>query len=136
MSDLQLALEVYKIAASSLNDLWTAFSVVSLGVLGFLYKGKEMPETPATRLFAMAYLVFGLGNDFAIRNTQRTLVSAAVEMRNRSGCAITWTEGQKGVCAIRPNSVNQVQTYQGGVSLLVLLGILVPPWLARRGDTR
>ena len=131
---LKTALEVYKIAAASLKDLWTAFTVVTLGLVGFVYKSDRPPRPLALAALTLAFAGFITGNHIAVRETQRTLFASAAALRSVRDCnRMIGAEMQAyAECALQPARVERVRWFHGlTAGFVVLMGTCRTPTPAR-----
>lgn len=122
-SEIATALELYKASVQSLNALWSFFSVVSLGLVGFLAGGEKLPVL--THVFVgVAFSLFSIANHIAIAHQHGVLVAAAEVLRQytMSGASDSYKELTQ---ALRARGLMPVRLFHIVFSVIVLIIILV-----------
>ena len=78
MDELKPLMDLFNAQTGIINTLWNIFVVVSLGVLGFVLKEKDLRENWMIKLaFSFAFIIFAYGNLQAISRSQAILVATS-----------------------------------------------------------
>ena len=130
-SDLKTLLDMYNTQVSANNALWTFFSVVALGVLGFVYKGGIEPTSRAARLtMSLGFLVFAVGHQTVILRAQRLLVATVGFLQSR---AAEVPGGYRPILqAMEATPVWKMQFFHSLLIVGVLAAIWIPTILRRQ----
>ena len=97
--DYTTLLAVFRDHTSVVNTLWGIFQVVSLALLGFVYKEEHL-RTNWLALLALsaAFLVFAFGNQAAMTRSQQVLVAVVCQMNNNQALdSVNEKSGMKAV---------------------------------------
>ena len=128
MLDYTTLFTVYRDHTSVVNTLWGIFQVVSLALLGFVYKEQHL-RTNGFALVALsaAFLVFAMGNQAAMTRSQRVLVAVVSQMSEQAPGVVPETSGVKAVLAAhRARSLGDMRRDHSAFMIGVVLIIWVP----------
>lgn len=79
-----VALDLYKHSASSVDSLWTIYSGVVLGLVGYILGSKAVPGRAKVGL-GVGFFVFALSNAWALWHSQATCAAAVDAIHDLSG---------------------------------------------------
>jgi hypothetical protein len=122
-TEIATALELYKASVQSLNALWSFFSVVSLGLVGFLAGGEKL--SVLTHVFVgVAFSLFSTANHIAIAHQHGVLVAATEALRQytMNGASDSYKELAQ---ALKAKGLMPVRLFHIIFSVIVLVIILV-----------
>jgi hypothetical protein len=125
-------LEVYKVAADALRDLWAAYSLAALAFVGFVFRDGKLPSRQSLQALSIAFTAFAAGNSLALHKSQSTLVAAASVIQESYRCDLPDARRLVAACALEPNSVGVVMTFYLVTVVLFLLAVWVPRTRADR----
>lgn len=123
-------MDLFNAQTGTVNILWNIFVAVSLGVLGFVLKEKDLRENWKIKLvFAMGFIIFAIGNLTAISRSQEILVAISATLRNPA--KTNQTEYRPVLEAYKAQSVFNIQRGHLIFSAIVVLAMWVPDIVAR-----
>jgi hypothetical protein len=128
-------MELFNSQTSTVNNLWNIFIAVSLGVLGFVLKEKDLRENWKIKLaFSVGFIIFAMGNLRAITRSQEILVAIS----NTLGKAARThpTDYRLVLEAYQAPSVFNIQSSHVIFSAIVVLVIWIPDIVARLQRSR
>ncbi|HWM25636.1 MAG TPA: hypothetical protein VNP98_12500 [Chthoniobacterales bacterium] len=124
-------MDLFNAQTGTVNILWNIFVAVSLGVLGFVLKERDLRENRKIKLaFSIGFIIFAIGNLTAITRSQEILVAISDILRN-AATKITQTEYRSVFEAYSAQSVSQIKTGHRVISAIIVLGIWLPDIAAR-----
>jgi hypothetical protein len=131
-------MDLFNAQTGTVNILWNIFVAVSLGVLGFVLKEKDLRENWKIRLaFSVGFIIFALGNLTAISRSQGILVAISDTLRK---AAESQTEYRPLLEAYKAQSVENIQRGHLIITSLLVLVMWLPSIAAkvqkRRGATK
>jgi hypothetical protein len=120
---IEKLLDLYNTQNAALNTLWNFLSIISLGILGFVYKDKESRENWRVKIgLSIGYLLFSIGNLFALRKGQEIVIALSNAIKAAA------TDSSLNSDVLRAHSaitVFEITLYQ-----LIMLGVvLLAIWL-------
>lgn len=123
-------MDLFNAQTGTVNILWNIFVVVSLGVLGFVLKEKDLRENWKIKLaFSIGFIIFAFGNIEAILRSQRILVAISDTLCNAA--ANNQSEYRSVLEAYKAQSVHKIQRGHLVMSALVVLVMWLPDIAAR-----
>src|SRR4028118_1491289 len=118
-------MDLFNAQTGTVNILWNIFVAVSLGVLGFVLKEKDLRENRKIKLlFSIGFIIFAIGNLTAITRSQEILVALSNALRKAA--QNNQTEYRPVLEAYRAQSVFNIQRGHLIFSALVVLAIWLP----------
>ena len=123
-------MDLFNAQTGTVNILWNIFVAVSLGVLGFVLKEKDLRENWKIKLaFSIGFIIFAIGNLTAITRSQEILVAISNTLRNAA--KTNQTEYRSVLDAYKAQSVFNIQRGHLIFSAIVVLTIWLPDIAAR-----
>jgi hypothetical protein len=124
-------LDLYNAQTGTVNILWNIYVVVSLGVLGFVLKEKDLRENRAIKwVFSIGFCLFAFGNLAAITRSQEILVAISETIR----AASSQSKYPSVLEAFKAQNVFVIQRGHCIISFLVVVAIWLPNWIERRRE--
>ncbi len=118
-------MDLFNAQTGTVNILWNIFAAVSLGVLGFVLKEKDLRENWKIKLaFSVGFVLFAIGNITAIARSQEILVAISEVLQK--GARTSQTEFSSVLEAYKAQSVFDIRKGHGIISLIIVLGIWLP----------
>ena len=127
--DYKTLLSVYMDHTSVVNTLWGIFHVVSLALLGFVYREQPLRQNwLALLFFSVAFLVFTYSNQRAMARSQQVLVAVVEQMGNEQMLeAVPEESGMRSVLrAHKARCKDQMKRDHSALSIGVALIVWVP----------
>jgi len=117
-------LDLYNTQNGAINTLWNFLSIVSLGLLGFVYKDKESREDWRVKIgLSIGYILFSIGNLVALRRAQGITVAISNAINAAATDTSVTSEVLKAHLAI---TVFDITVYQLIIVGVVLLAMWLP----------
>ena len=124
-------MDLFNAQTGTVNILWNIFVVVSLGVLGFVLKEKDLRENWKVKLaFSIGFILFAFGNIEAISRSQEILVAISDTLR-KAAANNNQSEYRSVLEAYKAQSVHVIQRGHRIMSVLVVLLMWLPDIAAR-----
>lgn len=112
-------------ATDKVNTLWNFLAIVILGILGFVYKDKQMRENSTVKLgLSIGFAFFAIGNFMAISDAQRVSFALGEFLRN-SAPKVDPAFGLI-LSSYKAINVGEIQVFHVSLDLLVLFAIWLP----------
>jgi len=124
-------MDLFNAQTGTVNILWNIFVVVSLGVLGFVLKEKDLRENWKIKLaFSIGFILFAFGNIEAILRSQGILVAISDTLAS-AAANNNQSEYRPVLEAYKAQSVHTIQRGHRIMSALVVLLMWLPNIAAR-----
>lgn len=123
-------MDLFNAQTGTVNILWNIFVAVSLGVLGFVLREKDLRENWKIKLaFSIGFILFAFGNVEAILRSQGILVAISDTLTNAA--ANNQSEYRSVLEAYQAQSVHKIQRGHFIMSALVVFVMWLPDIAAR-----
>jgi hypothetical protein len=117
-------IDLYNTQNGAINTLWNFLSIVSLGILGFVYKDKESREDWRVKVgLSIGYILFATGNLIALRKAQGITVAISKAIKAVATDSGVISEVLKAHAAI---TISEITIYQLTLVFVVLLAMWLP----------
>jgi hypothetical protein len=123
------ALGAYKDFNTAVNNFWTVYSAVALGVCGLAIKSPAIDEAPWVRGgLALSFLIFAIGNHVALLRAQTMFVAIADALAKRSSTSAELAPEYRDVFKeIKASSTTGVRAFHISLSICVVVAVLLLP---------
>jgi hypothetical protein len=127
LNQVKVALDIYQAQYTATDRLWSYFSTVTLGVVGFSIASDKVGKSLAECwVVAVAYLVFCIGNYMALELSQQMLVQFAELARTVA------RNNKLDLPTVQSLPAAQVMYFHIAIALMVASGIVGVGWWRRR----
>lgn len=139
---IEMLVSLYEKHSGFVNTLWNIFGVVSLGVLGFVFKEKHIRESAGTLIaITLGFGLFAYGNQEAIMRSQHVLQKVVAQLDHPAVLQMAPAPLRPALQAHSATDVPSLRRGHTWLSLAVAVGIWLPflanvlswpSWLKRR----